>query len=601
MKFRLGLLLLLVASASFWFLHKGTSALSQSIVTRNQAPIPAQYEDKSLFLSAIKQIQNKPSDKIITGLTVPHHLLAKDLIAKAFDFASNGKYNQILLLSPDHFDLGDSDISTTERNFLTISGEVSTDYDAVRRLEKLLFVHEQDFFYREHGLQAELPFIKYFFPDAKVIILTFKESTPRDELEQTVTELKKILTPNSLVVQSTDFSHYLTPWQAEIHDGQTIKVLRQADPEELFALNQPSNLDSIAAQYVQMRLQNEFFGSKFYLLDHKNSQDYTKEKVESSTSYIVQAYLKNSSTSGGQNAVLLFVGDLMLSRAVGTAMERRNDYNFPFSKMGTFLSDADITFGNLEGPISDRGTEVGSIYPFRNDPKVVGGLKNAGFDILSIANNHIWDYGRDAFVDTLNYLKNSGIDFVGGGENFDDAHRGIIKEINGTKIIFLGYTDLLPRSASAGQNSAGVSYLDMDQMIKDVGSAKNKADIVITSFHWGQEYQTKHNARQEQVAKAAIDAGASLVIGHHPHVMQEVEKYKNGYIAYSLGNFVFDQNFSEVTRSGLILKVSLKDKKMSRVDQFSVKFTSAFQPQLSDIVDGYYHSNISCKRKPARQ
>jgi len=581
MKFKLTLLLLLVVLVSFWFLHKGTSALSQSIATRNQASIPAQYEDKSLFLSAIKQIQNNPSGEITTGLTVPHHLLAKDLIAKAFDFSSKGKYNQILLLSPDHFNLGDSNISTAERNFSTVFGELKTDTDVTRRLEELPFVHKQDFFYREHGLQAELPFIKYYFPEAKIIILTFKETTPKDQLEQTVDELKKILTPDSLVIQSTDFSHYLTPNQAEIHDEQTIKVLEQADPGALFALSQPSNLDSIAAQYVQMRLQNELFGSKFYLLDHKNSQDYTKEKVESSTSYIVQAYLKNNNISDSQNGTLLFVGDLMLSRAVGAAMERRNDYNFPFSKMGTFLSGADITFGNLEGPISNRGTQISNIYSFRDDPNVVGGLKNAGFDILSIANNHIWDYGRDAFVDTLNYLKNSGIDFVGGGENFDDAHKGVLKEINGIKIIFLGYTDLLPRSASAGQNVPGISYFDLDQMIQDIKEAKNKADIVVVSFHWGQEYQTKHNARQEQIAKAAIDAGASLVIGHHPHVVQELEEYKNGHIVYSLGNFVFDQNFSEDTKSGLLLKVILKNKRISRIEQFSIKFTPSFQPQLS--------------------
>jgi len=288
LKFTIGLLI--VALAGFFFLPKSAQVLRQSITGQNQGVIPPQFGDKSLFLSPIKQVNNIPSAEFVTGLTVPHHLLARDLIAEAFNFASRGKHSQILLISPDHFNLGDSNISTTARNFSSVFGELETDAAAVAGMEKLSFIHEQDFFYREHGLQAVLPFIKYYFPKAKIIALTFKETTPRLQLEQTVDELKKILTPDSLVVQSTDFSHYLTPDQAARRDEQTIKILKQGDAAGLFSLNQPANLDSIASQYVQTRLQNEFFKSKFYLLDHKNSQDYTKEKVESSTSYIVQAY-----------------------------------------------------------------------------------------------------------------------------------------------------------------------------------------------------------------------------------------------------------------------------------------------------------------------
>lgn len=258
-----------------------------------QGPIAAQFEDKSLFLSPIKQTQSHSSGGLVTGITVPHHLLARDLIVKGFDYASNNKYDLVLLLSPDHFDLGDSDVSTTTRDFSTVFGNIQTNVEAVKSIEKLSFVHEQSFFYREHGIEAELPFVKYYFPDSKILILTLKETTPKKELDQIVDELKKILTTNSLIVQSTDFSHYLTPENADIHDQQTIKTLEENNPDQLFTLNQPSNLDSIAAQYIQSRLQKEFFGSKFKLLAHKNSQDYTKEKVSSSTSYIIQAYLKN--------------------------------------------------------------------------------------------------------------------------------------------------------------------------------------------------------------------------------------------------------------------------------------------------------------------
>ena len=167
---------------------------------------------------------------------------------------------------------------------------MEADRQSVKKLEELPFVKNQNFFYREHGLGAELPFIKYYFPNAKIVAITFKESAPKSELEQIVGILKKILNKNSLVVQSTDFSHYLDYNEAQIKDEQTLKVLNEGKPENLFSLSQPENIDSIACQYVQMRLQNEFFNSKLSILAHKNSQDYSKETVKSTTSYIVQAY-----------------------------------------------------------------------------------------------------------------------------------------------------------------------------------------------------------------------------------------------------------------------------------------------------------------------
>jgi len=254
--------------------------------------VPPQFDDKSEFLSPILQATITPSTEKVTGITVPHHLLATDLMALAFKFAASSTPRQILLISPDHFRLGQTDVTVSASDFSTVFGTLGNDSQAAQKLLNLPFVTVQNFFYREHGLGAELPFIKYFFPNAKIIALTFKESTPKAELEQTVDLLKKTLDKNSLVVQSTDFSHYLTPAQAAVRDRQTIKVLETADPNQLFTLSQPDNLDSIACQYVQTRLQNEFFASKLDLLAHKNSQDYTSEKIDSTTSYIVQAYTK---------------------------------------------------------------------------------------------------------------------------------------------------------------------------------------------------------------------------------------------------------------------------------------------------------------------
>jgi poly-gamma-glutamate synthesis protein (capsule biosynthesis protein) len=556
-----------------------------------QTLIGAQYTDISAFLTPIKQAKTTLATGTVTGLIVPHHLLAKDLAAKAFATAASGQYQTIVLLSPDHFLAGRTAISTTARNFSTVFGPVQTATDIARQLKTLPFVGEGDFFYREHGLQAELPFVKYYFPKAKVVAVTFQPSVTKDELDQVVAVLEKNLPTASLVVQSTDFSHYLTPQQAAVRDQETLDTLEQSDPTKILSLNQPDNIDSLAAQYVQARLQQDFFHSHLNILAHKNSQAYTTSPVASSTSYFAATYVRPtvpnaisqataSSTEEKGSVKLIFVGDVMLSRYIGKLMAARQDYDFPFVLIKSFLAQADLVFGNLESPISDSGADAGHLYSFRAASSSAPGLREAGFKVLSVANNHAFDYGLAAFSDTLANLKKVGLAYAGGGQNYAEAHHGSDQEINGVKISFLAYTDLLPASEAASNQRAGFAYLDEDQMSKDIKAAKARSDLVIVSFHWGREYETKHNTKQAEIAAAAIKAGASLVVGHHPHAVQEVQTMDGVTVAYSLGNFVFDQNFSPETSTGLALKVLVKDKKIVSVEPQTIRFNHYFQPYL---------------------
>jgi poly-gamma-glutamate synthesis protein (capsule biosynthesis protein) len=283
---------------------------------------------------------------------------------------------------------------------------------------------------------------------------------------------------------------------------------------------------------------------------------------------------------GSEEITLVFVGDIMLSRNIGQIMVREDNWNYFFEPVAEYLKSADLTFGNFENPMSDRGVKVGSIYSFRVDPRAVAGLVYGGFDVLSLANNHIWDYGREAFEDTRKILTDNAISYVGAGDDYAGAHTPVVKDVNGTKIAYLAYTNLLPGFLLRTDSAPAVAAPLIETVAQDVMRAKNVADIVIVSFHWGNEYETVHNADQEQRAKAAIDAGADLVIGHHPHVVQEVVKYGNGYIAYSLGNFIFDQNFSPDTSWGLTLKATVKDKKIISVEEYPVTFNKTFQPSL---------------------
>lgn len=277
---------------------------------------------------------------------------------------------------------------------------------------------------------------------------------------------------------------------------------------------------------------------------------------------------------------ILFVGDIMLSRSVGREMEKKNDYLYPFRLVAEEIQKADIAFGNLEGPISGRGRNVGSIYSFRADPRAIEGLMFAGFDVMSVANNHIWDWGRLALEDTITILREKGIEAVGAGRSEAEANAAVIKDVRGTKIAFLAYTDLYPRSLEARGSSTGISDSSKENVIAQIRKLNSEADIIIVSFHWGDEYQTRANAAQRELAHALVDAGADIVTGHHPHVVQEVEQYKEGWVAYSLGNFVFDQSFSRATMEGLAVVAVIKDKKVVSLEQQSVVISETFQPTM---------------------
>lgn len=286
-----------------------------------------------------------------------------------------------------------------------------------------------------------------------------------------------------------------------------------------------------------------------------------------------------------QSIVLMAVGDIMLDRGVKYMIDKygKGDFDFVFSNIKNELSKADILFGNLEGPISDKGLRVGSIYSFRFSPITTLALKNAGFDILSIANNHMLDYQATALKDTMLNLKEAGIDFVGAGNDETEAFGLKIKEIQGVKIGFLGFENLGPVNWRAGENKVGMAWIgwgDFEKIKQIVIESKAQVDVLAVSLHAGVEYQSLPDEFQKEFSKMAIDAGADLVLGHHPHVVQPLEKYNNGWIVYSLGNFIFDQYFSKETMEGGLLKVEIKNKKIDNAILKKVILNKYYQPEL---------------------
>ena len=279
---------------------------------------------------------------------------------------------------------------------------------------------------------------------------------------------------------------------------------------------------------------------------------------------------------------IAFVGDIMLDRGVYQKINQKGegDFNFAFANIKEDLKKYDFLVGNLEGPVSDKGEDRHNLYSFRMDPSVLDTLKEVGFDAVSVANNHINDWGIDAMKDTFERIDNKGIKAIGGGENIENASEPKIVEVNETKIALLSFSEFGKNQFEATSDKAGIAIISENLLKKSIDLAREKADIVVVSFHFGDEYQEKHNSYQEKYAKMAVDFGADLIIGHHPHVVQPIEQYKNVYIAYSLGNFVFDQYFSPNTMEGGLLEIRIENKKISNVELKKIKINSDYQPEI---------------------
>ena len=255
---------------------------------------------------------------------------------------------------------------------------------------------------------------------------------------------------------------------------------------------------------------------------------------------------------------LAAVGDIMLDRLAKEGM-RLHGLLYPFEGQGIqpVLSQADITFGNLECALSDRGVPQPKTYQFRAEPQAAKALAYAGMDVLSLANNHTGDYGDLALYDTLQLLTQAGLSPVGAGRTITEAHQAVVVQANGLRIAFLAYNEIPPLSFAASDTRPGCAFMDRQRMVADVRAARQRADLVVVSCHWGLEDTPNITAAQREFANLLGGAGADLVIGHHPHVVQSLEYGSRTFTAYSLGNFVFDMGPPEQRWEGLILRCLL--------------------------------------------
>ena len=265
--------------------------------------------------------------------------------------------------------------------------------------------------------------------------------------------------------------------------------------------------------------------------------------------------LANAYAAEGE-ITLGFAGDLMLADTPGRVVQRGED---PFRYIAQTLKTVDVRIGNLECVVGTGGKAIeGKPYAFEAHPRVLPVLKKH-FDYVALANNHSGDFGRAVFAQMLGRLKQANISYVGGGKDLAEAHAPAIIERNGLRIALLSYNEFKPRQFEADADRPGVAWSEDEQVVRDIQLARQRwnADLVIPFMHWGWENETAANERQRTLARLMIDAGADAIIGGHPHVIQNIEIYKDKPIVYSLGDFLFDGFTDEANNTGWFLKLKL--------------------------------------------
>ncbi len=267
---------------------------------------------------------------------------------------------------------------------------------------------------------------------------------------------------------------------------------------------------------------------------------------------------------------------------VGDMEVNRKDPEKVFDKVIPELRKADIRFGGLEASLSERGSAVGGKIVMRHDPKMVAAYLAGGFEVVAFASNHCLDYGMEPFLDTLDLLDQHRIRYVGAGRNIAEARKPAIIEKKGMRVGFLSYLLLVPLGWGAHPARAGIAPIredalygppyvneeDLEAMIQDIETKRPNVDVLISSYHWGSSQSRTLTLSQKAVAHAAIDAGADLVIGRHPHILQGIEVYNSKAIFYALGNFALDHAhpmFLPTVKESILVNCCIQEKAIRRV------------------------------------
>lgn len=279
-----------------------------------------------------------------------------------------------------------------------------------------------------------------------------------------------------------------------------------------------------------------------------------------------------------QSVTMAFFGDMMLDRNVYGIVKKKGNYFYPFEKISSFFNDYDFTIANLEGPVTDNQSVANGVdrMVFTFSPRYLPALKEY-FEVLNLANNHTLNFSAKGLSVTRDYLDENGIKYFGDPSNAE-GWMGQVVEKNGLKVALIGYHALYKQAP--------------EKVVEEIKKVRNEADFIIVYPHWGIEYARTPSKPQENEAHMFIDAGADLIIGSHPHVVQTIEEYEGKYIFYSLGNFIFDQYFSEETQEGLSVGINLVKGEEGVGSDYNIYPLTISKSSQAELADGKKRQEI---------
>lgn len=481
----------------------------------------------------------------VYGGIIPHHLIAQDKIAAFFGGLEGTRYDTVILFSPNHFRQGNARAITSLAQWQTPYGSIQPDSDVVRALVGAGATVDEAPFESEHGIYNLVPFVRRSLPDASIAPVILDVSSTAAEVQSLADAIRGATdSRRTLVLASVDFSHYLPTYVADFHDRLAAGVLESADLGRVGELE----VDSPSSLSLLLRYLAGVGAQRAQQLFHTNSGTLLNDPDVPGTSHLLY-YFTAGQPSPVHVANALFFGDIMLDRNVAKVIAARG-FSYLLDGLageeGRFFGGVDLVGANLEGAVTDGGAhyppEAGNDFAF--SPSTVAQLQRYGFSYFTLANNHSLDQGRRGLNETEENLSQLGYLYSG----CPDAAVG----------------DCSATTTSLGGISVGLAGFsmvyhpfDLDEAAAIVSRLASSTDFVTVNVHWGTEYEHEFRTSQQAVAHRLIEAGADVIIGHHPHVVQGVERYRGKLIFYSLGNFIFDQYFSTDTQRGLGVGLTL--------------------------------------------
>jgi AmmeMemoRadiSam system protein B len=535
-------------------------------------PFPSLYRDDEVFSSAIARAEQLSlRSRKLSGITVPHHLLAADLIARTLRMVDPERIDKVVILFPDHFKKTRLPFATTRRDFQTVFGTVGT-----RRADVMLLlgspdlVEESGLFAKDHGVGAILPFVRHYLPNVDIVPIAVSIKSRRAEWDRLAEHLASIVGPSTLIIQSTDFSHYLPADQAIRRDQEVLNVLAAGDLDAAAGFRQPQHIDSSGAQYLQIKLQRELFHAEPVVLFNTNSQAYSDEPEERTTSYIVQVFDPAPSQMVGINLegseVYCFAGDTFFGRSMGRALANLDVAARISDEIKSILNNCRLIL-NLEGVVVPQVSKnLGATTLAMPTQLTVDWLRALNVVAVSVANNHAMDLGLKAFDRMARMLGDAGLIVL---------RRGMVADLGAFRLIAL--TDI---DNSSGLRSGVVTDGDLEKL-----KGSGARGPIVAFMHWGTEYVASPGDRERTLADALNRAGISLIVGAHPHVASRgLELLAGGQAisAYSLGNLLFDQSSRRASGSVLEVRVFDQGTFFARLVAVPNFFDHARQPVLRD-------------------